>query len=368
MKSNGGICSGLAWVLLMLSVTGATVAATLPEERADAMYHFYDGGGIQVTGPALLVRKNFSDKHSLSVDYYTDNISGASIDVVSNASAYTENRDQYRFGLQYMINDDTSVSLSYSFSDENDYEAATIDVGIEHEFFGGMSTIAAGVSVGDDTVMRVDNNFRDTIDRIQYRASLTQVLTPTFVAAFSYEGVDEDGYLNNPYRSALLLGATLPERYPRTRTSNAFGINTNKYWKNGKFVSRLNYRFYEDDWAVEANNIEFALAKKFGENLELEAGVRYYTQDGAFFYNDNFQEEFLYMGRDKELSNFTSFSIGGRVAYQVFASNTSTIRKGMLSIRFDRISFDYDDFTDLQTGKLYEFDANVMQMTFSALF
>ena len=47
-------------------------AAVLPEERADSMYHFYDGGGVRVTGPALLVRKNVTDT---AFDYYCYEVS-----------------------------------------------------------------------------------------------------------------------------------------------------------------------------------------------------------------------------------------------------------------------------------------------------
>ena len=61
-------------------------AAVLPEERLDAMYHSYDGGGVEVDGPALLVRKNFAEKISVAGAYYADAVSSASIDVVTIGS------------------------------------------------------------------------------------------------------------------------------------------------------------------------------------------------------------------------------------------------------------------------------------------
>ena len=42
----------------LLLVAGVARAGVLPEERADALYHYYNGGGVEVDGPSVLVRKN----------------------------------------------------------------------------------------------------------------------------------------------------------------------------------------------------------------------------------------------------------------------------------------------------------------------
>ncbi len=351
-------------MLFAVVIAGPAVAATLPEERADALYHYYSGGGIDVQGPALLVRKNFAEKYSVTASYYQDSISGASIDVVTNASAYSETRNQFGLGFDYLYGD-TLMSISYTQSDENDYEARTLDVGLSHDFFGGMSTLALGFSRGDDTVMRVDTSFEDTVDRFQYRLGWTQILSPTFVAALSYEGISEEGFLNNPYRSARVLGASVQERYPRTRTSNALGIQANKYWGDRSFVTRVKYRFYDDTWGIGAHNIEFMFSRRLSEKTEFGVGGRFYTQTAANFYSDNFAQEFRYMARDKELSDFTSASIGGRISYELFRDR-GRLAKGKVTLIFDRIHFDYDNFSDIRSGELYEFNANVIQIFFSA--
>jgi hypothetical protein len=55
-------------------------AAVLPDDRADVLYHRYDGGGVTVDGPSLLVRKKVADNYSVSANYYFDMVSSASID------------------------------------------------------------------------------------------------------------------------------------------------------------------------------------------------------------------------------------------------------------------------------------------------
>ena len=44
-------------VLLYCSLTAR--AGVLPDDRADALYHSYDGGGVEITGPSLMVLKKF---------------------------------------------------------------------------------------------------------------------------------------------------------------------------------------------------------------------------------------------------------------------------------------------------------------------
>ncbi|MCG7959973.1 MAG: hypothetical protein JAY69_13020, partial [Candidatus Thiodiazotropha taylori] len=46
---------GRHWLLLILaSLPGFGLFATvLPEDRADVMYHRYDGGGVEVDGPSI---------------------------------------------------------------------------------------------------------------------------------------------------------------------------------------------------------------------------------------------------------------------------------------------------------------------------
>ena len=80
----------------------AARAAILPEDRADVMYHGYDGGGLEVNGPSILVRKGFADKVSVWGNYYADMISSASIDVVSTGSPYKETRQEYSGGIDYL--------------------------------------------------------------------------------------------------------------------------------------------------------------------------------------------------------------------------------------------------------------------------
>src|SRR5690606_28303969 len=95
------------------------MAAVLPDDRADALYHRYEGGGVTIQGPSILVRKKMAEKYAVSANYYQDMITSASIDVeVSGASEYKEERDQYSLGFEY-LRGKTTYSINYTNSEEN---------------------------------------------------------------------------------------------------------------------------------------------------------------------------------------------------------------------------------------------------------
>src|SRR5687768_626464 len=113
----------------------AASAGVLPDDRADALYHRYEGGGVTIQGPSVLVRKKMAEKYAVSANYYQDMITSASIDVeVSGASEYKEERDQYSLGFEY-LRGKTTYNLGYSNSKENDYEADTASIGLSQDLF-----------------------------------------------------------------------------------------------------------------------------------------------------------------------------------------------------------------------------------------
>ncbi len=56
---------GILFSILVLLGPGSGQAGVLPEDRADVLYHFYDGGGDQIDGPSVLVRKQVGKNTSL---------------------------------------------------------------------------------------------------------------------------------------------------------------------------------------------------------------------------------------------------------------------------------------------------------------
>ncbi len=355
------------------------LAAVLPEDRADALYHSYNGGGVQVTGPSILVRKSIGENISASANYYVDAISSASIDVVTTASAYSEQRTETSVGVDY-LHADTIMGLSYTRSSENDYEAKTASFSLSQELFGNMMTISMGYAQGNDVVgKRGDPRFSEDVKRQQYRVGLSQILTKNMLLDLGFETVTDEGFLNNPYRSVRYLDATSgkgysyePEKYPRTRTSNAAAVRLLYHLPIHASIHG-EYRLFDDSWGILANHLQLGYTHAYRSNWIFDLKYRIYTQTKADFYSDLFpysQSQNFY-GRDKEISTFTSQTIGIGVSY-AFLHNWRAIERASLNFKYDYILFDYQDFRDLRDSSSpagsepqYSFSANVLQLYFS---
>jgi hypothetical protein len=367
-------------VLSLLLVTAAR-AGVLPEDRADVLYHYYDGGGVQIDGPSILVRKKATKNLSLTGNYYVDTISSASIDVITQASPYSEERTEMSLGADY-LHGDTTMSLGLTKSDESDYLAKTLNVGISQEVFGGLTTVSMGYGRGSDDVGERGSSFSDTADHWRYRLGLSQVVTRDLLVGLDYEAIADEGFLNNPYRRVRYLDASSTigysyqnEVYPRTRDSNAVAVHASYYLPYRAAITG-GYRYYADSWGVGASTVELGYTHPH-ERWTYDVGYRFYTQSAADFYSDLFpyQNAQNYLGRDKELSTFTSHGVRFAVSYEMPMEFLGVIDKGSVNFVYDRLFFSYDDFRDIHatsaapgTEPLYGFSADVVQLFFSIWF
>ena len=357
----------------MSFVVSQSYAAVLPEDRADIMTHYYNGGGLTVNGPALLVRKGFEDIVSVRLNYYVDNITSASIDVVTTASKYTEFREETGAGIDYLY-ESTLFNLGLSKSDENDYNARTFNFGLAQEFFGGLTTVSMGYANGQDVITKTtDLTFEEDVTRDQYTLGISQVLTKNFIVSGSYEAITDQGFLNNPYRGARIDGgnpltsnsAIVPEVYPETRRSQAFSITATHYLPIQGAVSG-SMRYFTDTWGIRAQNIEVGYSQYLGgQSWIVDTHIRYYTQGKATFYQDSFATIQTYMARDKELSTFSSYGVGASVSYK-FLEDWYFLDKSSAHLSVEYLQFNYDDFTDLRADKStylesYSFGAVVIE-------
>jgi hypothetical protein len=394
-KPASGVLVVVAGMLAVLCAPAH--AGVLPEDRADVLYHRYDGGGVTIHGPSVLVRKKMAEKYAVTANYYMDMVTSASIDVeVSGASEYKEERDQYSLGLEY-LRGKTTYNLNYTNSKENDYQAETTSFGISQDLFGDLTTISMGFSRGNDVVRKrdtitdqVDPNFREPVDRWSYRVGVSQILTKSMIMTLGLEVITDEGYLNNPYRSYRYVNPTDPrlfslatEIYPRTRTSNAIAVNA-RYFLPYRAAVYGGYRFFTDTWGIGANTFEVGYVHPWRE-WTFEASYRFYSQDNADFYSDLFEraDQQNFLARDKELSTFTSNSLRLGATYEFARTGWRFVKRGTLNFFYDRIQFDYDDFRDARfsllpsddpnfrpagSEPLYSFGANVFQLFVSIWF
>ncbi len=370
----------------LLCIAHASLAAVLPEDRADLLYHRFDGGGVTIDGPSLLVRKKLGENYSVNANYYVDMISSASIDVLSSASPYKEKRTQYSLGGDY-LRDKTTYSISYIDSDEPDYKAHTASVGLSHDLFGDLTTISMGYSRGWDVVS--ERSTRSTspaavghADHRNFSVGLSQIVTKRLILGLNYDVITDEGYLKSPYRKirfcndpACAAASFADQIYPRTRTSNAVALDA-RYFLPYRATLHGNYRYFSDTWGIGANTAEIGYLHPTKGPWVFEASYRYYAQTRADFYSDLFpRADFQnFMARDRELATFHShtFRVGG--SYEFAHGGWRSVQKGSLNFYYDRVQFQYEDFRNTLAAAppgaqpLYSYGANVMQFFVSIWF
>ncbi|WP_299079832.1 DUF3570 domain-containing protein [uncultured Paraglaciecola sp.] len=372
----------IACIIIGLA-TWQAYAAVLPQDRSDAMYHSYQGGGMSIDGPSILLRKKIGNHVSISANYYVDTISGASIDVLATASPYAEERTENAIGIDYLHNK-TLMSLNYTTSSENDFEAESFHVGVSQDFFGDLTTLTLGYSKGNDEVGKTgDSSFLKLAERQNYRLGITQIVTKNMILGLSLENISDQGYLNNPYRSVRFLdaGSDLGYRfetevYPNTRRSNAAAITANYYLPHRASVYG-EAKLFSDSWGIDANTFKLGYIHTFGDDWIVELRARHYQQDKADFYQDLYSRsaEFNFRARDKEMSTFNNLSLGASVTYEFQFSAANFFKKSTINLDFDHVTYDYDDFRDVLAldasvgaEPFYQFSANIARFYVSIFY
>jgi hypothetical protein len=374
----------IRWLAVAVACGAIAYADVLPDDRADALWHYYGGGGITVEGPSLLVRKKIGDNLSVAVNYYVDMITSASIDVVTEASPYKEIRRQETVSADY-LRGKTTYSGGFIDSVEPDYNAKTGFLAISQSMFGDLTTVSMGYTRGWDIVGKtlhgiVDPDFHPRADRRNWSIGVTQVLTRNLLASLNFETDESEGYLQNPYREArYFTGAGNgysfePQIYPHTHTSNAASLEL-KYYLPWRAALTGDARVYEDTWGVAAEDGSLKYMQPLKHNLTIDTLFRYYSQTHATFYSDLFPyaNSQNFVARDRELASFRSMTLGAGISYQMPVTRFSWLDKATVNLSVDHLRVNYLDFRDDLVSAptpaqepLYVLSANVVEFFISA--
>ena len=366
--------------MALLFGNGSALAGVLPEDRTDFLYHLYDGGGVQIDGPSVLVRKQVGKSTSFVGNYYVDMISSASIDVITTASPYDEERTQWSLGMDY-LRGNTTMSIGYTSSVESDFDATTYSFTVSQDMFGDLTTLSLTYALGDDIVGRSDDpTFERENDRQQYGVGITQILTRNLITTLNFTTITDEGFLNNPYRSVRYAdpgaarGFTFqPELYPSTRTSNALGLRA-KYFLPYRAALEAEYRYYTDTWDIEGHTASISYTHPIGP-FTFTGKYRWHDQTGAHFFSDLFPraQATNFRGRDKEISPLTSqtLQILGSWEFLDDPEGWGFLKRGSINFSYSLLSVDYHEFSDISQGALlgqeplYQLDADIIQLYFS---
>lgn len=203
---------------------------------------------------------------------------------------------------------------------EPDYDSVSGTIGARTELFQRNTTISAFIGYGRDTVSPVEappgesSRWPATHDRFQGGLTVSQLLSPAWVASAGGGITIQRGTLENPYRRAIVRTSLFPESVPdeRDRVTAFVGVS----WYAGEgFAVHLRNGFYADSWGVLAYLPEIGLAEAVSDRLLVTAHYRLYTQTEADFYESKYLELEPILTGDARLGPIHDHLIGFEVRW-----------------------------------------------------
>lgn len=260
-----------------------------------------DGERYEVDSHQFHVARPFGELYDVDAALTYETMSGASpwfitpgpdgkpVQVLSAATI-----DDSRLDLLAKVNrklEQHRIGISAGYSDEDDYQA--VNVGVDGDWQQNeQRTFSAGLGYSDDELNPTDGASTRFPTRIAKatKASwaafggVTQVLDArTTVQASGSYGRNE-GFLSDPYKLAFVNGNTVNDSRPDDREVFTAVAKLRRYFPDYRAAAHLDYRYYYDDWEIEAHTLEGAWYQRFGEHWRISPALRYYSQSQAFFY------------------------------------------------------------------------------------
>ncbi len=243
-----------------------------------------------VGAQALTVNATIESMSGASPWFVQPDAQGRAVQVMSRASIEETRADiQGTLGVEF-AGLDWNVSLGYS--NEDDYEA--INGGLETEYTPPEAnyTLSGGIGYSydklDPTVGPSSLNVIDKADKdsLSLYGGATWIINAQTVLQTTLSYGLHDGYLNDPYKLAWIVSqaGTVADSRPGTRNLFAVSTRLRHYIGNLGAAVHADYRYYTDDWEIEAHTLELAWNQVIDNSWRVTPAIRWYSQSQAAFY------------------------------------------------------------------------------------
>jgi len=285
---------------LPILIVPAKASAAEVGEVGITVLGYKERGLMKVTEPVLWGRAQFLDAWEVQASAAVDIITGASPQLLTNASgkpvqsisgaSINERRNTgdikvtRRFG-------EFSISASRALSKENDYHSKSFGLEGRADLNQRNTTLVAGYGASNDRVLsRDDPRLNERRDTREYLFGVTQVLSPTALVQSTLSGSHGRGRYNDPYKLTFTFfpeGTPLlvADRRPDHRDTLSWLTRYRRHFPEVNGTLQADYRYYRDDWGIRAHTLEVAWQHALNERWAVRPALRYYTQDAADFYS-----------------------------------------------------------------------------------
>jgi hypothetical protein len=304
----------LAHVVTVSALAATVSLAATRAARADGVIEertvYYKESATRVEEPMLDGTFDVGARGVLTAHMLVDAVTSASAGVGAfNGVPFSKAR--FEAGAGYVRELDGPTGQSFldhirvggdgKVSTENDYRSAYIGARAEASLAQQNATVGLGGGVSIDSL---DNSGAQSplggpllqckgdttaeskscpVHAYFGSLSLSQIVSKHALVAATYDVTRMDGFLANPYRQVITSGGFFPEKHPFTRLRQAMAVSARYYLPYTQTTFIVAYRFYHDDWQINAHTPELRIVQEVGDNADASLRYRYYTQTASFF-------------------------------------------------------------------------------------
>ncbi len=309
--------------LLLIVPFTKSYASNLKDSLSIGFDTYSDTGDVQVYSPTFSLMKTLSKEFLLGFKLRIDAITAASIKKLSAATTATastngekEGPDDVRYAPTLSLtydNGSDSLTGGFYFSSEKDYQGKSLFANYVRQLNQDNTAIGIGVSQSfDNWEPAIPRNLPRT-DRKERKIdlSINQLISPTLSMQLVYSYLYSEGFLASPYNYAVINNVNVYERYPETRTGNAYAIKGVALINESNSVN-LSYRYYKDNWGISSHTINAEWLNDVARGVTMGLRGRYYTQTKADFTKPLAAalSTDTYIVSDYRASAFDSYDIG----------------------------------------------------------
>jgi Protein of unknown function (DUF3570) len=328
-------------------------------------YYVQDGNNSAVTGGigtekltnfanTLELKMVKTDKigrrRELIADVGFDHYTSASSDKIDPSTISSASAADGRFypSLAYNVTNKEKnlvVGGTAAFSVESDYQSYGIGTNIAKLSKDKNSEVALKLQAYFDIVdvlypieLRYRSHSGIQLPRNSFSASFTfsQVINHRLQCALMTDLVYQQGLLATKFQRVYFKdNSEEAENLPDQRFKIPIGLRAS-YFLDDRFIIRMLYRFYTDNWGITGHTASLELPVKISPFVSISPFYRYYTQKGAKYFvpfKEHAPGETFYTS-DYDLSTFYSQFYGAGIRFTPQKGIIGITHFAMLEIRY----------------------------------
>ncbi|HEX6944786.1 MAG TPA: DUF3570 domain-containing protein [Casimicrobiaceae bacterium] len=319
--ASAGTLVAAALALPGVALPGSARAQTMPD-TAFVQFKYLDyrdwqpgADRMSVRSPSFYALKPLSDSLVVEGSLVYDGMSGASplyFNTLSGASGQGVHDSRAAGDVKLTrYFDGYSVGAGALYSHENDYISRAGTLELRTWTADRNRTWAFSFSGAADRIDAEEGAAQDERKyALDFLVGVTQAVNPTLIVQSNLTYSRAHGYLSDPYK--------LLDNRPDERRIFAWLTRANQFFPEVNGALRVGYRYLDDSWGADSQMVEASWVQGLPQGWSVTPGVRYLSQDAAWFYygppiGNGFRPGQPYTA-DNRLSAFGAITLGVVVA------------------------------------------------------